>query len=182
MTEPAILYSKESFTFKRNDKNNYTLSFDMENKNIFLSKIIDFNLLKLIYDLNKDVYEKSNIKIINDNEAVFNLLMKHLFEDLGLPQRFSYINIKRIVKEKQIIFVSQTIKDERPPDMPPDAEIMNINCLIECNVLTPHFIQFEFNVLFEKTTIIPAVTEKLIGLILFKLFKRVKQFIENVKL
>ena len=65
MTE---LYSKEGFTFIKNEQNNYSLTFEMENNHIILSKIIDFNLVKLIYDLNKDIYEKANIKIINENE------------------------------------------------------------------------------------------------------------------
>ena len=48
MTE---LYSKEGFRFVKNENNNYNLSFEMENNHIILSKIIDFNLVKLIYDL-----------------------------------------------------------------------------------------------------------------------------------
>jgi hypothetical protein len=183
MTESVILYSKECFLFKRNDKNNYTLSFHMENENIFLSKIIDFSLVKLIYDLNNDVYEKVNIKHINENEAIINLLGKHLFEDLGLPQRFSYLNIKRFINEDNITFVCESIKTERPPDMPVDAELMNIsNCIIKCDIITPHKINFECNILFDKIIIIPAVAEKLVGLIIYKIFNRLKQFIENVKL
>jgi hypothetical protein len=46
-----ILYSKDGFTFAKNSKNNYSLTFQMENKSIILSKIIDFSLVKLIYDL-----------------------------------------------------------------------------------------------------------------------------------
>ena len=55
MTESNTLYSKEGFCFFKNEKNNYMLSFEMENNNINLSKIIDFNLVKLIYDLNSDI-------------------------------------------------------------------------------------------------------------------------------
>jgi len=183
MIEPVILYSKECFIFKKNDKNNYSLFFDMENINIFLSKIIDFNLVKLIYDLNSDIYEKVNIQIINENEAIVNLLMKHLFQDLGLPQRFYYLHIKRCIKENTITFVSESIKSERPPDMPDNAELMDIsNSLIKCNIITPHNINFECNILFDKSIIIPAVAEKLIGLILYKIFNRVKQFIENIRM
>ena len=110
MTDTVILYSKEGFTFIRKQKNDYSLTFQMENNNIILSKIIDFNLIKLIYDLNSDIYEKVNLNIINDNEATVNLLMKHLFEELGLPQRFSYLHIKRIVSENNITFMSESIK------------------------------------------------------------------------
>jgi hypothetical protein len=184
MTEPVILYSKECFTLKKNDKNNYSLSFYMENNNILMSKIIDFNLIKLIYDLNPDIYEKVNIQILNKNEAIVNLLMKNLFEDLGLPQRFSYMKIKRIENNTgNILFTTETIKNERPPDMPPDTELMKINnSTINCHIVTPHKINFECNFIFEKTMIIPEVVEKIFGLILHKIFNRIKQFIENVKL
>ena len=79
MSNSNVLYSKEGFIFTKNDKNDYTLSFSMQNNSIVLSKIIDFNVIKLIYDLNSDIYEKININIINENEAIANLLIKHLF-------------------------------------------------------------------------------------------------------
>ena len=56
MTE---LYSKEGFRFVKNENNNYNLSFEMENNHIILSKIIDFNLVKLIYDLNVDIFKNN---------------------------------------------------------------------------------------------------------------------------
>jgi hypothetical protein len=183
MTETTSLYSKEGFNFVKNSKNDYSLTFHMENNSIILAKVIDFNLVKLIYSLNNDIYEKINIEMINENEAICNLLMKHLFEEIGLPQRFSYVHSKRIVGENNIKFVSQTIKSTRPDDMPPDAELMPLQIFdCNCEIITPHKIKFTCNILFESTMIIPAVAEKLIGLILYKIFKRVKQFIENVRI
>lgn len=180
MTE---LYSKEGFVFTKNEKNKYSLSFEMENNNIILSKIIDFNLVKLIYDLNNDIYEKVNLKIINENEATINLLMKHLFEDLGLPQRFSYVHIKKNCQENRITFESETIKSERPEGMPVDSELVPIRKMVSnCDIITPHKIRFTFHVLFENNMLVPPVAEKLIGLILYKIFNRVKQFIENVRM
>ena len=37
-------------------------------------------------------------------------------------------------------------------------------------------------VLFENYMVVPPVVEKLVGLILYKIFNRVKQFIENVRI
>lgn len=180
MTE---LYSKDGFVFTKNEKNNYSLTFEMVNNNIILSKIIDFNLVKLIYDLNNDIYEKVNLKIINENEATINLLMKHLFEDLGLPQRFSYVHMKKISKENNILFESQTIKSEIPEGMPVEAELMPLKTMIcNCNIISPHKIRFTINVLFDNHMLIPAVVEKLVGLILYKIFNRVKLFIENARI
>ena len=181
MTSSIVLYSKEDFVFKKNDKNDYSLFFYMENPHINLSKIIDFNLVKLIYDVNKDIYEKVNLTIINDNEATLNLLMKSLFEEIGMCQRFSYLNIEKVVTDNSISFISKTIKDVKPEGMPNDAELIPIkNMICKFNIITQHKIEFICNILFENTNIITSVVEKIIGLILFKVFKRVKQFIENV--
>ena len=183
MTEFTVLYSKEGYDFVKNSKNDYSLSFQMENNNIILSKVIDFNLVKLIYDLNNDIYEKVKIEILNENEAIANLLMKHLFEELGLPQRFSYLHMKKFVGENNIKFVSQTIKSNRPEGMPIDAELMPIQTMTcNCDIITPHKIKFTCRVLFEPIMNVPPVAEKLVGLILYKIFKRVKQFIENFRM
>ena len=183
MTDSEVLLNKEGLQFARVKENHYALTFSMENHNIILSNIIDFNLIKLIYDLNSDIYEKVILDKINDEEAVATLLMKHFFEDLGLPQRFSFLHIKKIVEERRIIFVSQSIRSHKPEGMPEDAELMAINDLTSiCNIVTPHKINFSFNIVFDPIMNIPPFAEKMVGLILFKIFKRVKQFIENVRL
>lgn len=183
MDQSEVLLNKEGLQFARVKAKHYALTFSMENPNIILSNIIDFNLIKLIYDLNSDIYEKVILDKINDEEAVATLLMKHFFEDLGLPQRFSFLHIKKIVEERRIIFKSQSIRSHKPEGMPEDAELMTINDLTSvCDIVTPHKINFAFNIIFDPIMNIPPFAEKLVGLILFKIFKRVKQFIENVRL
>ncbi len=59
MATEATLINKDGFLFSIVEKNHYKLTFSMTNKNIVMSKIIDFGLIKLVYDLNSDVYEKS---------------------------------------------------------------------------------------------------------------------------
>jgi hypothetical protein len=183
MSETDILYSKEGFTFAKIKKNNYSLNFQMGNKTIVLSNIIDFSLVKLIYDLNCDIYENANLTKLDDNNAVMCMLMKHLFEDLGLPQRFSYVHITKYVEPNKITFISQSIYSERPEGMPESAELMPIkNMVCECNIMNPHKTGFSCNITFEDYMIIPPFAEKMVGLILFKIFNRVKQFIENVRM
>jgi hypothetical protein len=175
------LYEKEGFIFTQIKKNNYKIEFCMENKNIILSKIIDFNLIKLIYDLNTDIYETVELEIINDNEAIATILMKNFFEELGLPQKFSYLHIKREIEDNKIIFRSQSIQSHRPINIPTDAELMGVENMISvCDIITPHKMHFSFNIIFDANLIIPPFVEKIMGIILHKIFKRVKQFIENV--
>jgi hypothetical protein len=160
----------------------YTLDFSMENKNILLANVVNFDLIKLIYELNGDIYESVNIEKISDNEATVVLVMKHLFEDLGLPQRYSYLHMKKnINNDNEIIFKSQTIYSERPKNIPKDSELMAMKENIgTCKIISPHKISFSFAVVFEDYVKIPQFAEKMIGIILNKIFKRVKQFIENI--
>jgi hypothetical protein len=179
----VTLFDKDGFKFSCLKKNHYSLTFSMENNKIVLSKIIDFNLIKLIYDLNPDVYEKVNIEKINDNEVILTLLMKHFFEDLGLPQRYSFIHMKKAVEEGKIKFIAQSIKTHKPEGMPIDAELMALqNMIAICDIITPHKVNFSFNVIFDSEMNFPPFAEKMVGMILHKIFKRVKQFIENVRL
>ena len=181
--DSKILYEKDGMKFTKLSDKKYSLDFSMENKNIIMANIIDFNLIKLIYDLNGDIYESVDFNKISENEVIVTLLMKHLFEDLGLPQKYSYLHMKKSVNDKQIIFRSQSIQSERPQGIPDDAELMAMKENIGiCNIITPHKIHFSFTVLFEDYVKIPQFAEKMVGLILNKIFKRVKQFIENVRI
>ena len=49
---------------------------------IFLDKIIDFNLVKLIYDLNTDIYDFVSLNKINDNNS---------FKYLGFPTLLQFV-------------------------------------------------------------------------------------------
>ena len=178
-----ILFDKDGFVFSRVGKNNYKMNFVMENNNIVLSKVVDFGLIKLIYDLNGDVYEKVTMETLNSNEVIVTLLMKHLFEDLGLPQKYSFIHVEKIIEDERIVFKAQSIQSYRPDGLPAEAELMVVDDLTcNCNIITPHKIDFSFTILFDQSMKIPPFADKLVGMILNKIFKRVKQFIENVRL
>jgi hypothetical protein len=181
--DSTILYEKDGMIFTKVDDKKYKLDFSMENKNILIANIIDFSLFKLIYELNIDIYESINLTKINENEAVAVFVMKHLFEDLGLPQKYSYLHITKMITDKQIIFRSHSIHTERPQCVPHEAQLLAMKENIGiCDIITPHKVNISFTVLFEDYVEIPAFAEKMVGLILNKIFKRVKQFIENFRI
>jgi len=181
--EPIVLLRRDGFEFIKKRKNQYSLFFSMTNKNIVLSKILDFNLVKLIYDLNTDIYVHVNLEKVDENKAIITLLMKHLFEDLGLPQRFSYVNVERTVIGNKTLFSGASIKTHRPPNVPDDSELAAIkNMNIECTSLDDHNVTFKVDINFEEYITIPPFAEKMINVIINKIFIRVKQFIENIRI
>ena len=55
--DSKVLYEKDGMRFTKISDKNYNLQFVIENKNIIMANIVDFSLLKLMYDLNVDIYE-----------------------------------------------------------------------------------------------------------------------------
>ena len=177
----VLLFEKDELIFKKIKERHYNLTFTISNDRILLAKVVDFPFMKLIYELNPDVYEKINLQIVNENEALLNLLMKHFFEDLGLPQRFSFLHIHKTSFENSVLFESKSITNYRPEDMPDDAELMAVKKMTTlCACLTPHIMNFNFDIVFEDYVKIPPFAEKMIGVIIHKIFIRVKQFIEKM--
>ena len=178
---PKVLFEKDNMKFTKIIDKKYSMTFSIENSNIILANVIDVNLIKLIYDLNPDVYESVLLEKISEDESIVTLVLKNFFEDLGLPQKYSYLHVTKTISNNTIIFNSQSIKSDRPPNIPEGAErvAMKENIGV-CEIITPHKVNFSFTVIFEDNIVIPAFMEKMIGIILNKIFKRVKQFIENI--
>ena len=152
-----VFFEKENIRMSKTPEDEYHIQCIIENNKLFLEKIIDFDLLKLIYDLNVDVYEKTELHKINESEANILFIMKNLFPDLGMPQRFAYLKVRKIVekypdtektqktqKTKKIIFQSEFILDEngqmmKPTHLPQDVYPLPIEYLeTECLFLSDH--------------------------------------------
>ena len=69
--KPKILLEKDGMKFVKLEKNKYNLSYSIENKTINLEPLINFELIKLIYDLNPDIYEKVIKREIDECKSVF---------------------------------------------------------------------------------------------------------------
>ena len=179
--EPKVLFEKNGMKFSKITNNKYSMIFSMENKNIIIENVINLSLIKLVYDLNTDIYESVLFEKINETEANATLLLKNFFEDLGLPQKYACFHITKTVSNNTIIFNSKNIHTILPTYVPDNAEqiFMKENVGI-CEIITPHKVNFAFTVLFEDNVNIPIFAEKMICFISNKIFKRVKQFIENI--
>ena len=187
--KPKILVNKDGMKFVKLSSNTFNLSFSLENKNINVPSIINFELIKLIYDLNPDIYEKVIMKKNNEEEAVITLLMKHFFIDLGLPQKYSHVIMKKtnILNENnnlvQIQFTTSTIITNKKPQLIPDeaelVQIDNLNIMVDC--ASSDVCVFNCLIVFNKQFNMPPFMEKMIGVIINKVFNRGKQFIENIR-
>jgi len=181
--------TNSNFQMNKVTNGEYNIKFYLENNNIHLAKTIDFNLIKLLYELNQDIYEKIDLKIFNDTQATILAINKHLFQDLGISQKYSHLKIsKYILGSGKIIFDLQTLKTNPSEHsmshlIPEKAEQLPIKQFtISCNVINQHKIEFGIDFKIDIDTIeLPVFVENALCKIFIKMFKRVKQFIENIQ-
>ena len=92
------------------------------------------------------------------------------------------MDIKRITEKKRILFNAKTIiQNKKPSQIPHDAEVLhidNLNCI--CDLITDHKVKISFDINFNSGFNIPLFAEKMIGVIIHKIFKRLKLFIEKI--
>ena len=108
--------------------------------------------------------------------------MKHFFNDLGFPQKYSHMSLKKSVSPNRINFVGASIFSEKPSYIPNEVELLPIDRLdIDCTIVSPHKVSLNCLIVFNNSLVIPTFIEKVIGIIINKIFVRVKKFVENIK-
>lgn len=182
-----IISEKNGMKLIRSSDNIFNFICTIENKNIYLDKIINFELVKLIFDINNDIYEKVIMNKIDDNNAEFIFIMKHFFADIGLPQRYYHFTMNKKIDElaNKILFTSNPINNKKPEFISKYIEFLPINKMdFECQFTSSERNKMIFNayITFDKNLSIPEYVEKVVGLIVNKIFIRVKQFIEMYRI
>jgi hypothetical protein len=173
------------------NKNNFKILFEINNTHIILPKIINFELIKLVYKLNPNIFE--SVELVNndanndandENEIIIHSLLKDLFGDLGLPQFYSSIIVtKKSDYETNLITFTCKAFDNKDKQYlyPDDVTILPINDIkIICQIVNNHYVKIFCDVNLEDNHIIPQFAEKIIGNLIYNIFIKVKQFIENI--
>lgn len=176
-----IISNKNGMKLTRKPNNEFNFECFLENENIYLDKIVNFEFIKLIFDINSDIYEKVIMNKIDEYNAEFTFIMKHLFADIGLPQRYySFLLTKHYVySENKIIFESKTIY-HRPEFINKDIEFLPITKMVyECIFLrdNKNKMILKSSIIFDEELNIPEFVEKTFGMIIQNIFICVKQLL-----
>ena len=88
-----LIVNKKDLKVIKNKTNDYSIFYNIKNTNIYLLKIINFNIIQLIYEINKDIFDEFNIEIINENEAIVYIIMQN---SLQLNRHANYLPNKKL--------------------------------------------------------------------------------------
>jgi len=175
--EIEIINNKYFKIFKENNK--YSFNCNIKNEKIYLNEIINLELIKTLFDLNKDIFQETSIEKIDNENVNIIIIFKHLFKELGLTQKYTYISLKKNIIDDKIIIIGTPIKNI-------NKNINNIELLdfnktqLTFNNIQEHemncFIEFDLDI--EEN--IPQYIVNIIIMIWSKMFNRLKEFIENI--
>jgi hypothetical protein len=162
--------------------NKYRMTTTIENKKIYMKNLLNFNLINLIYQTNLDKFDKINLNIINEEDANVFLLMKHLFKEMGLKQRYFCFDIKKVDLENGISFIlTQNPEYGKQVNDCSNAHLMPIkHMLYNFELVSLHKIKMTQYINFDPEVGLPTFLEPVFGLISKTMLKQMKQFIEGV--
>ena len=178
------IIEKNGIKFIKLNPNKFNLTFDITNNNILLASIINFDLIHLIQKLNPTIFEKMTIDHKSDTNVIMNVLLNDIFADLGLPHYYLALNINKEVIDSNKFTINcrqMTSIDGKLEMYPDNVELISIYNIDICfNIINDHNFKINCDIDLIDNHNIPLFFEKMMGNILYNIFNRLKQFIENV--
>ena len=171
---------------KNKSNNHFIITFKLENQNYDLIQLTDYSFFKMMADINKDILQElrldtDNVCDQNDSEKVnMYFLFNPIAEDFGILKKCMSIQTNKQIGDNCIIFKSKNL-DHIPNDM---MKYDKVNChfsQLNIDILNNHLlnVRYEFNIDIKED--LPIYMQNLIGLIMKKMFLKLKLFIENMK-
>ena len=158
----------------------FYLRFSSQNKGLKIRNVINFKLYDLIATLNKDVIERAETGNEIPGKSIDVLFVfKPFGTELGIAQKYMFF--RTVIEEDgdNIIMTSQSIPY---PGGIHKCEAITSN-YAQLNVIGKASSAVDVGYIFhmEMTDDLPTYMENIAGLLMKKMFYRVKQFIENIK-
>ena len=174
--------NKECVFLKREKSCNiFLLQFILENKNKNLHDIININMYSLLFNLNKDNFEKIEIKKwVSPNEVEVLFLFKPFGKDLGIKQKYMYIKTLAEVKNEKHVYTSFDIDYPNVEELSKYEKVKNTISTMVINFESDFRININYIFKFELMHSLPIYMENILGLTMKKMFLSLKNFIEMV--
>jgi hypothetical protein len=168
---------------------NFSANVCIENDNLLMEKLVGFDLITLIGELNPDICQSVQLTKHSDSHASLTVVLQHFFEDIGCPQVYlqSSIQMQQTTQIKTPIYrftLEQSISPNNTLHIVPNqclqVFIENAECIVEC--ISIHTLKISVNFKIDPTQLetVPTFAMSLINTLTLKILKQVKTFIENM--
>ena len=180
-TDTTICDKHNILLKKTNKENIYKLEFSVVNDNINLEHFLNWNVYKLLYELNKDILCDMKIEDTHtkDKKNVY-FLFKRFGQDLGLLQKYMLFTVVKenltstTIQYKSIPFADDKYDTKTREPLQSNYSILQITGgKHNLHIVYTYHIDLEEN--------LPKSMRNIAGILIKKLFWRVKTFIENMQ-
>ena len=176
-----LVCNKENMILKVNKEDNiYMLDFETKNNNFNLDDLMDFKIYNLIQKLNEDIIEKIEILKQNSNDEIELLfIFKRFGRSAGIPQKYLLLKTVRQRMNNLILFTSEDCKYDVP--IMKNHAAQRMDCKSAQLTIIPYSNKLRMNYKFSinMKEDLPIYMENILGLMMKKIFYRLKQFIEK---
>lgn len=171
-------------SIKKDGMNSFRIHFDVKNQRYNLYNAMGFKLFNLLAELNKDTIEESYTEKYDDSTKIIinGFVFKQIGKDFGIAQKYMFSTIEQISNEDGIFrYVINQIDKPNNIQVPKGAEsVIKSNSILDITINDSHHASFVyfFSLNFDEDT--PAHMDNLPGLLMKKIFFRLKKFLDNI--
>jgi hypothetical protein len=173
---------KENVHLKR-EKNTdlYLLQFYLENKNKNLNDMINLNMYSLLYGLNKDNFEKIEIKKwLSDHEVEVLFLFKPFGKELGIKPKYMYVKSTEKIENGKKTYTGYDIEYPNLSELVGYEKVNTTISNMIVNFESNNKVNINYIFKLDLPHSLPIYMENILGLIMKKMFIQLKKFIETV--
>lgn len=183
---------KEKMHLKRDKNNNiYLLQFYAENNQVNLYNMINLDIYNLMFTLNKDNFEKIEIREIststpyssqdkNINEVNVLFLFKQFAADLGIKPKYMYVRVTELCESNKKTYTCVDVDYPNPEELKKYDKVVNTISSMVVNFESYNKINVSYIFKLELSHSLPIYMENIMGLIMKKVFLNLKKFIELI--
>ena len=161
----------------------YEIQLHVRNASTVFSKVVGIDLFTLLGALNTDVFESVNVIDKSDDGKVAKVVViyKHFGKEMGVPRKYSAFRLTRSDEQGQIRVKSSALVC--PSDLVPKGHVEQISddsamfCVVPDSDDRGGHISYSFSV---NQAGVPAAARDLAGILMKKVFTRLKTFLESV--
>jgi hypothetical protein len=168
--------------YKLGKADQYSIRLSCYNNKYDLIKVLNYNLYKLLGELNLDLIERIDVSDENNEDTRDILfLFKSFGRELGLLKKYMFISTRREEANNTIIFRSV---DKENTVFNGSKKYEKITCYkseLIFKIINKHKIDIVYNFHIDLHEDLPKYMENLIGILMKKVLFRLKIFIEKME-
>ena len=175
------ILDKDGIAIKKITDEHFKISFTVKSK-VDIKTIFNVNFIKLIYELNADIFNTLSAEPINESEQHMFLSCKDLFADLGIPQYYYNFSVKHIFNDldnaASSLIITPIYINNRDNDT---AMFIPLTyCDMTCTTVD-NIGFFNIDIRINNTNLFKSsFFEKMVAMLFYKLINKLKHFINII--